>query len=216
MSLRFFVLISLILLNLGQSAFAASDFQKLKAHLQGRQGEPKVFLPDRVIIGQPADIVVMAPGAHEITLYGTVSEPDFIDRNLTGSTDEASKKDEKLGPNLEAEAVAEPEPKKDLFGKKLLGKKQLAPGQTRATFKVVFEDKDYMNQLCSFEALISYGEAESEDEMFRALAFGSNAAYRGSYLVRIIDTPRAKANPLDSINALIPGLGKPLNFRQGY
>lgn len=213
MSLRIILLISILLISCQEAVIASADFQQLRANLQSRQGEPKIFLPDRVIVGQPTDIVVMAPGAYEVTLYGNVSKPDFVEEGpVEPENDLTAINGTEAGPKQVQE-----KPSKDLFGKKLLGKKQLAVGQNRATFKVAFDDHGYSNQLCSFEALVSYREDESEDEMFRAVAFGSNATYRGSYLVRIIDTPRAKTNPLDSINALIPGLGgKSLDFRNQY
>ncbi len=171
---------------------SAGDLDMLKYMLNAREQEPKMYLPDVAMLGTDINVLVIAPGAKKVVLYGS---------NQEGETELYGEK-LRLGKDL-----------------KVIGESNISAAQqeSRVDFKVPLDpvkDVDLTNKFYAFEALITYDNPKTGEEVTRrASFFGANASYSNNNMVRIIPPPKDHTNAANMARSLIPGLGpNPVNY----
>lgn len=160
----------------------ASGIQALKQVLQQRSIEPKMYLPDDVIIGEDIKIFVYAPGASKVELYAS---NEAGQEQISGQTTrlgsdyhKVAEQTTEIGTDLKADFVIKLDKEKD----------------------AALIDKFYM-----FEALISYEGPNGEPLVRTANYFGSNANFSNNNAVKIKPEPKNRASAASLARSMIPG-----------
>lgn len=187
-----YLLIFVLLLgynSLAGSAYTApTGIDQLRLSIQARENSPKLYLPDKITVGEPLKMLVIAPGAETITLYGS-NEPSGSDFDPALNM--------QLGRHYES-----------------YGTKSLVGDQSRAAFEVLLEDEALINKPFFFEALVTYKDDYGRPRQVKAKTFGANAASlgtRNSILVYGIPKKDPTAQ-VDVLRSILPGIGQS-NFR---
>lgn len=183
--------LTLIILLGCLGAASASELGALKYMLQAREQEPRMYLPDVAMLGSDINILVIAPGAKKIVLYGS---------NEEGETELSGVK-LRLGKDLK------------ILGEDLTDDKEAG----RADFKIpldLVKDLELADKFYAFEALISYVNPMTGEEFTRrANFFGANASFSNNNVVKILPLPKDHANTANMARSMIPGLGpNPVNY----
>lgn len=160
---------------------ASAGVESIREQLRSRNSSPRIFLPERAIVGEDMEIVVLAPGAKEVELLGSYDNSGI--EEFEGE----------LSLNLGKEF-------------KSFGKATLSEEKGRANFKVNLSKLEDVGKRYYFEAIIHY-PGKYLDRMQKALVFGSNAAFRGNNTVVIAPQPgKGKSAQFDFIRSVLPGL----------
>ena len=161
------------------------SFDHLKSIIQDRSNEAKVYIPDRVLIGNKVDIIVEAPGASKVTLF-------------TSKTEGLSK--------FEGEEIRVGE------GWKIVGESDTATANFSIEIPVA-EYSDFINKDIYFDAIAEYQTPYGGVEKKNAIFFGANAAYSNVNKVRIIEAKKSTAATEALIRSVAPGLlNKPTQY----
>ena len=170
----------------------AGELDTLKYMLNAREQEPRMYLPDIVMLGTDLNVLVIAPGAKKVVLYGS---------NEEGETEIDGEK-LRLGKDL-----------------RVLGETNIsaAKQESRANFKIPLDkekDAELANKFYAFEALITYENPQTGAEVTRrASFFGANASFSNNNAVKILAPPKDHANTANMARSMIPGLGpNPVNY----
>ncbi len=184
--------LTLILLVACLGMAKASELDALRYMLNAREQEPRMYLPDVAMLGSDINVLVIAPGAKKVVLYGS---------NQEGETEVNGEK-LRLGKDL-----------------RVLGETDIsaAKQESRANFKIPLDkvkDLELANKSYAFEALISYENPQTGEEITRrASFFGANASFSNNNAVRILPLPKDHANTANMARSMIPGLGpNPVNY----
>lgn len=149
-----------------------------------------MYIPEKIIVGSPLEILVAAPGAKEIVLLGSESGSGI---------EKYPQLDLRLGKDF-----------------KQLASKTLEDGKSKVSFVVNFDEeqaKNLENKDYFFEALIVYSSDDGQaDSLERAVTFGSNANFTGNNAVRISPAPKDNSGVANMAKNFLPGL----NNLQGY
>ena len=164
----------------------AMDFTTLRYLIKSRSAEPKVFIPESVLVDEDFDIKVYAPGAQDVVLFasegcagnGSVSFKD-IELNLASDYEELGRRSAENGEDLDA------------------------------SFSLRFPLKEVGKRYC-FEAVVSY-ESSSGKEFRPASYYGSGGYFTNSNAVEIIPETKKKTAAASFVKSMIPGLN---NARQ--
>jgi hypothetical protein len=166
-------------------AARANELSTLKYMLQSREREPRMYLPDMAMLGSDINVLVIAPGAKKIILYGSKE----------GGETELNGEKLRLGKDLQ-----------------ILGQDSVIDKQSgRANFKVpldLVKDLELANKFYAFEALITYDNPQTGEEITRrASFFGANASFSNNNAVKVLPLPKDHANTANMARSMIPGLG---------
>lgn len=182
----------LVLLFFCISQVQANEFATLKYMIKARDQEPRLYLPDSAVIGSEFNILVIAPGAKKVELYGSTqpgeTELNGVKLRLGNG---ATLLDSKLAQNDDSEL--------------------------RASFKFKVDKEKYsdlINKFYMFEALVTYANPETgQDVIHRASFFGANASFSNNNSVKILPTPKDGAGLANMARSMIPGLAPTGGYR---
>ncbi len=181
MSRIFFL--ALILLFGGQNMALANELGMLKYMLKAREQEPRMYLPDVSSIGNPINILVLAPGAKKIVLYGSNQEGE---NSIAGQL---------LRLGTDFRVLGEVKTEKD----------------ARAEFQIPLDpvkDIELADKFYAFEALVTYENPENGQEVVRrASFFGANASFSNNNVVKILPISKDHSGMANMARSMIPGLG---------
>lgn len=167
----------------------ANDFTTLRYMIKARDQEPKLYLPDTVIIGNDVNLLVVAPGAKKVELYGS---------SQAGETEINGSK-LRLG-----------------NGAALIDSKEIQNGD-RENFKFNLDKQKYadlINKFYMFEALVTYtNPLTGEDEVRNASFFGASASFTNNNAVKILPPPKDNAGLANMARSMIPGLNPVGGYR---
>ena len=178
-----FCLILVIFFGFLAPVEAAAGISALRQMLQQRSSEPKLYVPEFIFIDQEIRVLVQAPGAKKIELYGSNEAGQL---QLKGV-------ETRLGPDY-----------------RKLGEASSSDGDMRKEFVVKLDpekDQALIDKFYIFEALVSYQDPVTGQEHWRnANYFGSNANFSNNNAVKIMPQPESKRDVAAMARSMIPGL----------
>jgi len=183
---------------------------KLRDYLGQRDEIGRIYMPQQLTQGQAAQILVMAPGAESVTVYGSRQrEGNTSGLGLMLGADAITLAEAKLDASGRADlslvipakpVVVTPEPTIEELKAAKRAEKKLSKEEKKAArlAKRAKPDPD----IYYIEAVLSYAGGVQR----KALVFGSNASYIGFNGMQVLPAAKDNAGVAQMARSFIPGM----------